>query len=233
MAEKHTLYYWGEGAKSFYGRAFAPCMLMMQKGIKEWTSVNKPDDMAPLGGFAVPTVTFPGGYTTSQTSNIVITMGEDFGMVPEKRGDAVQARQVVMDVGDYIAEWFSKRENEEWAKGRAESWYKHFNNLVKTNAAKMEAAGVKSEGYLYGALSYADVSLLSAVELADCYFKGSWGEGCDELKAWFKLMQESDAYKGYMASGIKATAAANRFKKEEEEKKAEEPKAEEPKKADA
>ncbi len=77
----YTVYYHG-ACQSFLGRAHGPLMLLNQAGA-EFTIKPKPEVPADSTCFAVPAVTFPGGFTIGQQGAICATLGKSLGLFPK------------------------------------------------------------------------------------------------------------------------------------------------------
>jgi len=97
--------YYHTACTVFWGRAFAPVAILKLAGAEY---AIKPMPESPSGaGFAVPMVTFPGGYTISQTPVIVHSLGKHFGMVGSGDADDFVSNQLLADSADFLGEIFA------------------------------------------------------------------------------------------------------------------------------
>jgi len=92
------------GCAVFWGRAFAP-VAVLRHASADFSIKQMPE--APAGaGFAVPMVTFPEGYTISQTPVVTHALGKRFGLIGSGDADEFVANQLLADGADFLGEVF-------------------------------------------------------------------------------------------------------------------------------
>ncbi len=94
--------YYHTACTVFWGRAFVPVAILRTAGA-DFSIKPMPD--APVGaGFAVPMVTFPAGYTISQTPVIAHALGKHFNMIGSGVADEYLCNQLLADNADLLSE---------------------------------------------------------------------------------------------------------------------------------
>jgi len=84
---------------------FAPAAILKMAGVA--FEIKEPSEVINGAGFAVPIVTFPEGYTLSQTPVICHCLGKRFNMIGNGEADEFVANQLLADNADFFAEVFA------------------------------------------------------------------------------------------------------------------------------
>merc|ERR1712086_1021382 len=135
-----TIYYHTK-CEGFYGRAFAAYAMLKHAG-KEF-EVKAPEEVPAGVGFACPFVTFPEGYSISQTGAIGVAVGKACELAPADAAGDAKAQQLMADGVDIQTEMGAAKPVERIAK-----WMEHFETLLGDN-----------DYFINNTLSYADFSL--------------------------------------------------------------------------
>jgi len=219
------LYYWqrfgGANGVPFGGRG-APVRVMFELAGVEWEEACAGKNPVEVGkeilgvnaksypNFAFPVVAHDSGITVSQSTNILLFLGEVLGLAPDDVVERALANQVQLTVYDALSEGGNKRQevnkddqksNEQKQTVLNEFYNGRFASFLELIEAQLKRNG-EGKGWFFGnKVTFADIQvadLLRRYELGapdhykDCKFK--------VLKEHHKRFENLDKVKAFYAS---------------------------------
>merc|ERR1712086_1148360 len=157
--------------------------------------VKAPEEVPAGVGFACPFVTFPEGYSISQTGAIGVAVGKACELAPADAAGDAKAQQLMADGVNIQTEMGAAKPVERIAK-----WMEHFETLLGDN-----------DYFINNTLSYADFSLFQAFDLMEAKKALGKYEGYEmgpKMTAWLERMKAVPALAEMAASGIPHLPAA-------------------------
>eukprot|EP00656_Telonema_subtile_P006009 TRINITY_DN1275_c0_g1_i3.p3 TRINITY_DN1275_c0_g1~~TRINITY_DN1275_c0_g1_i3.p3 ORF type:complete len:192 (-),score=69.31 TRINITY_DN1275_c0_g1_i3:88-663(-) len=181
----YTIYYHTK-AEGFTGRAWGPLAMLKYAGKDV---VLKGADEIPEGtGFACPAMTFPAGFTVTQTGVLTYLTGKETGLCPADPAAAAKAQQIVADGGDLMSEVFGDKPAE-----RLNKWLTYLDGMIGES------------GFFGAELSFADFGIWPIIEVIHLKQAAGKLEGVEipsKTKAWFETMSAIPAVAELVASGV-------------------------------
>lgn len=185
----YTVYYHGK-CEGFYGRAYSILAMLKHAG-KEYV-MKDPSEVPENAGFAVPIVTFPAGYSLSQTCVIAASVGADCGLAPPSTdaAETAKALQKALDAADLMSNLMDKKPAE-----RINKWLEYVSKTLETESTFMKCG-----------LTYVDFVYHGILEVLTLKIDKGKLEGVkipDNLVKWHgEFMPKVDGIAKMKATGI-------------------------------